>query len=280
MLEETKPRSMDELVRISGLSHGTDVWNRNAQDLIRAGTAELRQCICTREDIMNYLIDCGVNTKLAFDTMESVRKGKGLTSEMEEAMANANVPQWILDSCRKIKYMFPKGHAVAYVTMALRIGYFKVYYPTAYYSAYLSIRAVGFDASVMMLPAERVRERLDELEDRGREITAKDKEQLTTLEIVLEMKLRGIEFAPIDLYLSDAERFLIVGESIRPPLIALVGLGLSAAQSICAARAERPFISIEEFRQRTRASTAIIDLLRGQGCLAGLPETSQLTFFM
>ena len=282
MLMETKPHSMDELVRISGLSHGTDVWSKNAQDLIEKGIAQLRQCICTREDIMNYLIDCGVPTKIAFDTMESVRKGKGLTDDMEQAMRDASVPEWIMGSCRKIKYMFPKGHAVAYVTMALRIGYFKVYHPIAYYCAYFTIRAVGFDALCMALPPHGLREKIAELNERGRDLTAKDKDQITMLEIALEMNLRGIRFAPVDLYASHADTFTIVSEGgaeIRPPLNALPGLGLSAAQSICAERSERPFLSVEDLRLRTRLSAAIIEMLRAQGCLSGLPETSQLTFF-
>ncbi|MDR1262124.1 MAG: PolC-type DNA polymerase III, partial [Oscillospiraceae bacterium] len=279
MLDETKPATMDELVRISGLSHGTDVWSGNAQELIQSGTAELRQCICTREDIMNYLILSGVDTKTAFDTMESVRKGKGLKPHMEQAMIKARVPGWIMDSCCKIKYMFPKGHAVAYVTMALRIGWFKVYEPKAYYCAYFTIRAVGFDASVMLLPEDGLRAHLSKLNERFRELTAKEKDQITMLELALEMNLRGIRFLPVDLYRSGAGVFRIEAGGIRPPFTALAGLGLAAAQSIAAARDERPFLSIEDLRGRVRLSSSVIEMLRGQGCLAGLPETSQMNLF-
>ncbi|MDR1599598.1 MAG: PolC-type DNA polymerase III [Oscillospiraceae bacterium] len=279
MLEETRPGTMDELVRISGLSHGTDVWSGNAQELTRSGTATLRECICTREDIMNYLILSGVDTKMAFDTMESVRKGKGLNPDMERAMLDARVPGWIMDSCRKIKYMFPKGHAVAYVTMALRIGWFKVYKPEAYYCAYFTIRAVGFDAAVMLLPEDGLRGQLARLNERLRDLTAKEKDQITMLELALEMSLRGIHFLPVGLYESAADRFRVEAGGIRPPLTALAGLGLSAAQSIIAARSERPFLSAEDLRERSRVSSAVVDLLRAQGCLAGLPETSQMNLF-
>jgi len=279
MLEETKPTSMDELVRISGLSHGTDVWTGNAQELVRTGTARLGQCICSREDIMNCLIERGVEAKMAFDTMERVRKGRGLTPAMEQAMENANVPVWIIESLRKIKYMFPKGHAVAYVMMALRIGYYKVYHPFAYYCAYFTIRAVGFDAGVMSRPEAELRQMIGAYSDRYRELTVKEKDQLTMLELALEMNLRGIRFAPVDLYLSSADEFTIDGGSIRPPLTALPGLGQNAAESICAVRAERAFLSVEDLKQRTRASTAVVELLRAHGCLGGMPESSQLTFF-
>lgn len=279
MLEETKPATMDELVRISGLSHGTDVWSGNARDLVQSGTAALRECICTREDIMNYLISSGVDTKTAFDTMESVRKGKGLKPDMEKAMIDARVPGWIMDSCRKIKYMFPKGHAVAYVTMALRIGWFKVYKPEAYYCAYFSIRAVGFDASVMLAPPDGLRARLDSLNEHPRDLTARDKDQITMLELALEMNLRGIRFLPVDLYESAAGTFQIEAGGIRPPLTAIAGVGLSAAQAIAAARSERPFVSAEDLHARTRVTSSIMDLLRAQGCLNGLPETSQMNLF-
>ncbi|HML46218.1 MAG TPA: hypothetical protein PKE04_05655 [Clostridia bacterium] len=279
MLEETQPHTMDELLRISGLSHGTDVWAGNAQELVRSGTATLKECICTREDIMNYLIANGVDTKMAFDTMESVRKGRGLKPEMEEAMAKAKVPDWIVDSCKKIKYMFPKGHAVAYVTMALRISYFKVFYPQAYYATYYTVRADSFDAAQLMGDVDTLRGQLTELNEGGRNLTAKDKEQITLLEIVLEMNLRGIHFEPIDLYRSDSASFLITDQGILPPFTALAGLGQSAAEAIVAARAEAPFLSIEDLRQRTRISAAVVELLRGQGCLSGMPESSQLTLF-
>ena len=168
MLDETHPSTMDELVRIPGLSHGTDVWLGNAADLIAAGTAQLKDCICCRDDIMNSLIMQGVEKKMAFTTMESVRKGRGLKPEMEEAMREANTPEWFIDSCKKIKYMFPKGHAVAYVTMALRVAWFKLYRPTAYYAAYYTVRADAFDINLMSKTPDELRDVLDDLDSRGR----------------------------------------------------------------------------------------------------------------
>lgn len=186
MLDDTHPATMQELIRISGLSHGTDVWLGNAKDLIDNGIAPLSQCLCTRDDIMNQLMQMGVPAKLAFDTMESVRKGKGLKPEMADAMHEHNVPQWFEDSCRKIKYMFPKGHAVAYVTMALRVAWYKVYRPLAYYAAYFTIRGDGFDGTTMVCSIEKIREQIkaiNEAEQR-KESTAKDKTTMTALEMV------------------------------------------------------------------------------------------------
>ncbi|MDR2504742.1 MAG: PolC-type DNA polymerase III [Oscillospiraceae bacterium] len=279
MLVDTKPSSMDELVRISGLSHGTAVWQGNAKELIEKGVATLRECICTREDIMNYLIGCGVDDKTAFDTMESVRKGKGLTEAMESALISANVPAWIMESCRKIQYMFPKGHAVAYVTMALRIGWFKVYRPAAYYATFFTIRAVGFDALTMLGGADDLRWRIRQMNDRYKELSAKEKDVAALLELVLEMNLRGIVFTPIDIYTSDAENFTVVDEhTIRPPLNALPGLGVAAAVSIAEARRDGEFTSVEDLKARTHISTAVVDLLRIVGCLKNMPESNQLSF--
>ena len=254
MLEETKPHTMEELLRISGLSHGTDVWLGNAQEIIASGTATLSECVCCRDDIMNYLIDRGVKPKLAFTTMESVRKGKGLKPEMEEAMTEVQVPDWFMDSCKKIKYMFPKGHAVAYVTMALRVAWFKVHHPLAYYCAYFTVRGDGFDATAMILSPEAARKRINEIRNMDK-AGPKEKDIMTCLELVLEMNLRGIRFLPVDLYRSDVRRFLIEDGNIRCPFISLPGLGESVAG---------------------RAGSAVIDLLRAHGALEGLTETNQM----
>ncbi|MBR6300677.1 MAG: PolC-type DNA polymerase III, partial [Clostridia bacterium] len=275
MLEDTKPSTMEELIRISGLSHGTDVWLGNAKDLIDSGTATLKECICTRDDIMNYLISKGVDSKISFDTMESVRKGRGLKPEMEEAMAAADVPHWFVDSCKKIKYMFPKGHAVAYVTMALRVAWFKVHMPLAYYAAYFTIRATGFDAATMIMPPERVRERIAEL-DQMEKPTAREKDAQTALEMVLEFLMRGFRFLPADLYKSDVKDFVMEDNCLRVPFTSIGGLGESAAVGIVEARSQ-PFISIEDLKNRAKVSTAVVELLRDAGALEGLKDTNQVS---
>ena len=281
MLDDTKPTTMQELIRISGLSHGTDVWLGNAKDLIVNGIAPLSQCLCTRDDIMNQLMAIGVAPKMAFDTMENVRKGKGLKPEMEEAMREHNVPQWFVDSCKKIQYMFPKGHAVAYVTMALRVAWYKVYHPLAYYAAYFTIRGDGFDAMEMLLPIEQITEKLNnayEL-DAQKLLSAKDKDGITAMEMVREMLARGFSFLPADLYKSDVRRFLPENDKqLRVPFTALGGLGESAAEGIAAARST-PFLSIEDLKERAKVSSAVIELLRTHGCLDDLAESSQVSLF-
>ncbi|MEG2315594.1 MAG: PolC-type DNA polymerase III, partial [Clostridia bacterium] len=280
MLLDTHPSSMEELIRISGLSHGTDVWLGNAKDLIDNGTAVLRECICTRDDIMNYLIGKGVPSKLSFDTMESVRKGKGLKPEMEAAMYEHSVPQWFIDSCKKIKYMFPKGHAVAYVTMGLRVAWYKVYLPQAYYAAYFSIRGDGFDAGRMLLSNETLRDRLREYAEREEKLSVKDKQEENALHMILEMQERGIRMLPVDLYRSDATRFLPEGDDLRCPFTAISGFGESAVQGILDSRdAQKPYISVEDLQVRAHIGASIMEMLRAQGALEGLPETSQVNFF-
>ncbi len=280
MLKDTQPTTMEELIRLSGLSHGTDVWLGNAKDLIDSGTAVLRQCICTRDDIMNYLISMGVDSKVSFDTMESVRKGKGLTPAMEGAMAEKSVPQWFIDSCKKIKYMFPKGHAVAYVTMGLRVAWYKVYHPQAYYAAYFSIRADGFDASKMILSNESLRDRLKEFDLREEKLNVKDKQVENAYRMLLEMQERGIRMLPVDLFKSHKERFLPEGGDLRCPFTALSGFPEAAAQGILDSRdPQRPYISVEDLRIRARIGAAAVDMLRQQGALMGLPETSQVDLF-
>ncbi|MBQ3705070.1 MAG: PolC-type DNA polymerase III [Clostridia bacterium] len=278
MLADTMPRTMEELLRISGLSHGTDVWLGNAKDIINAGIAPLSECVCCRDDIMNYLMERGVKPKTAFSTMESVRKGKGLKPEMEQAMNEAGVPEWFMESCRKIKYMFPKGHAVAYVTMSLRVAWFKLHMPQAYYCAYFTVRGDGFDAGSMLLSADTCRERLREIRQMDKP-TAKDKETATCLELILEMNMRGIRFLPVDLYRSDVSRFRMEDVNIRCPFTSLSGFPESAAQAIVAARQAGDFLSVEDLQRRTRVGTGTLDMLRTHGSLEGMSETNQISMF-
>lgn len=279
MLVDTKPTTFAELIRISGLSHGTDVWLNNAQELIRNEVAALPEVICTRDDIMIYLINRGLKPTEAFKIMESVRKGNGLTPEMEKVMEEKSIPKWYMDSCKKIKYMFPKAHAAAYVVMAFRIAWFKVYYPEAFYATYFTVRADDFDAALIMKGPEFVRESIKNLTSIGNELSAKEKNVLTILEVTLEMYMRNIGFVPIDLYMSDSSRFIITKEGIRPPLNALQGVGTNAAKSIVKEREQREFLSIEDMHDRTRVTKTVIEALKEQGVLDNLPETSQMSLF-
>ncbi len=281
MLEDTKPKTFSELVRISGLSHGTDVWLGNAQELIRAGLCDLSHSICARDDIMIYLIAAGVEAGHSFKIMESVRKGKGLKPEDEEAMRAANVPEWYIDSCKKIKYMFPKAHAVAYVTMAFRIAWFKVHYPEAFYAAYFTVRADDFDTSIMANGIETAREALADINRRKKEGTAAPKEDnlIPILEICIEMYSRGIGFIGVDLYKSHATRFEITPKGLRPPLNALPGLGENAAVAIMEEREKGEFRNIEELRLRTGATKSILEILESSGCFEGMPESTQVSLF-
>ncbi len=280
MLVDTKPTKFEELLRISGLSHGTDVWLNNAQTLINEGTIKLEEAICTRDDIMLYLIKKGLPAKPSFKIMESVRKGKGLNEEQEQLMRENNVPDWYIASCKKIKYMFPKAHAAAYVTMAFRIAWFKVHIPLAYYAAYYSIRADEFDSEYMIHGKEKVINKMREIDMQGNNASTKDKNMYSILEIVLEMYERGIDFLPIDLYKSDAKKFLIEEDKIRPPLNSIAGLGTVAAENIQKAREENGgFMSIEELKLRAGIGKSTVDILKGTGCLKGMMESSQISFF-
>ena len=279
MLIDTRPTTFAELVRISGLSHGTDVWVNNAQELVRQKIAELKDVISTRDAIMNYLILKGLPPKDAFKIMEKVRKGKGLSIEDIELMKLHQVPQWYTDSCNKIKYMFPKAHAVAYVMMSFRIAFFKVNYPLAFYATYFTTKATDFDAQLITKGKKTVRLKIEELEKIGNGTTQKEKDLLTVLEVVLELYCRGFEFLPVDIYESDAEKFIIKGNKLLPPLIGLQGVGDSAAKSILSSRKDGQFVSIEDLRQRTRINKTAIEALESHGCLEGLPETNQLSLF-
>lgn len=279
MLIDTQPKTFAELVRISGLSHGTDVWINNAQELVRNNTAELKDVISTRDDIMNFLILKGLPAKAAFKIMENVRKGKGLKPEDEELMRQNNVPEWYIDSCNKIKYMFPKAHAVAYVMMSFRIAYFKVHYPEAFYAAYFTMKAEDFDADLIIKGKKVVANKIIELENMGNNITAKEKNLLTVLEVALEMYCREIELLPVDLYKSDADKFCIVDGKLLPPLKSLQGVGQNAARSIASEREKGEFLSIEDLRQRTKITKTVIETLINHGCIKELPTTNQLSLF-
>lgn len=280
MLIDTKPKTFADLLRISGLSHGTDVWLGNAQTLIENGTITLKETISTRDSIMIYLINKGVEKKKSFKIMEKVRKGKGLTEEDIADMKASDVPDWYIESCQKIKYMFPKAHAAAYVMMAFRIAYFKINYPEAYYASYFSVRACDdFDYSCMCQGIDAARDAIREIQAKGQEATAKDKNKQTVLEIVVEFYARGFKFCPIDLYRSDAKNFLPTEEGLLPPFSSLQGLGVNAAQSIVEGRKDGEFNTLEELKERTSLGRSLIDLLKENGVLDGIPETNQLCLF-
>lgn len=281
MLEDTKPTTFSELARISGLSHGTDVWLGNAQELIREGKCDLSHSICARDDIMIYLISCGVEEEHAFKIMEMVRKGKGLTPEYEQEMRDNNVPDWYIDSCKKIKYMFPKAHAVAYVMSAFRIAYFKVHYPVAFYIAYYTVRADDFDASVMARGEERVRDEIRVINAKKKDgtVTPKEENLIPILEICVEMYARGINFVPVDLYKSHATDFLQVEGGILPPLSALPGLSENDALSITAERENGAFRNVEDLRLRTGIGKNPLSILEENGCFDELPDADQVSLF-
>ncbi|MBW9170879.1 PolC-type DNA polymerase III [Clostridium estertheticum] len=279
MLLDTQPKSFSDLVRISGLSHGTDVWINNAQYYIKEGFTTLKDCISTRDDIMVYLLHKDLEPKTAFTIMEKVRKGKGLSEEHEKIMKEHDVPDWYIGSCKKIKYMFPKGHAVAYVMMAIRIAYYKVYYPKEYYATFFTIRADDFDANLIVKGDSAIRVKMDELEALGKDIGVKEKGLLTALELSFEMYKRGIKLLNVDLYKSEAVKFTIEEEALRPPLNALEGVGENAAKSIVLERVHGEFISKEDLRTRCKVSKTVIEALDNHGCLKDLPDTNQLSFF-
>ncbi|MGI6738495.1 MAG: PolC-type DNA polymerase III [Christensenellales bacterium] len=281
MLQDTKPSTMEELIRISGLSHGTDVWLGNAKDLILSNTATLKECICIRDDIMNYLISVGIDAKMAFDIMENVRKGKKLKNnpEMESVMRENGVPDWFIQSCKKIGYLFPKGHAVAYVIMALRIAWFKLYYPLEYYSAHFSIRCGAFNSETMLVDREYLKHMLSERKSiDSREQTGKDKDEIIALEVVIEMVSRGYKFLPVDLYKSEASRFVIEDGALRCPFTSLSGFGEQAANSIIAERST-PFISVEDLQNRTKVTVTGVELLKNCGALGSIAASNQISLF-
>ena len=283
MLMDTMPTRFDTLLRLSGFSHGTDVWLGNAKDLITSKTATVDQAIGCRDDIMLYLISCGMPEKRSFKIMEAVRKGRGLPEGAEEEMRAAGVPDWYIGSCKKIKYLFPKAHAVAYVMMAFRIAWFKVHEPLAFYAAYFYRRSQkgGFDAAMMTRGLEEVKAHISAI-DGNDAATDKDEDMLTTLEVCYEFYLRGFTFETIDLYRSDATKFLMDEEkgSLLPPFTAIPGLGETAALSIVENRAGRTFISQEELLAACpKVSKTHVEQLRDAGALGSMPETSQISLF-
>lgn len=277
MLIETRPTTMEELVRISGLSHGTDVWNNNAQVLVENKTATLMEVICTRDDIMNYLISMKCDPSMSFKTMESVRKGRGLKPEMEEMMTAHNVPGWFIDSCKKIKYMFPRAHAAAYVMMSFRVAYYKVHYPLEFYTVYFTVRADTFDITLCQGGLDAVMANLKLLKSRDKP-DQKEKDAITILEVVAEMNLRGFELLPVDIYRSKATKFVIEDGKIRPPFTSVPSLGENVALLIEKGREGGEYSSKEDFARRTKANSAIMDKLEALGCFEGLPDTDQLSF--
>lgn len=283
MLLDTLPTTFYELVLIAGLSHGTDVWLGNAQELIKAGIATLSEVVAVRDDIMTYLIHKGLDPSMSFKIMEIVRKGgaaKGLlTDEHIQEMVAHNVPDWYIDSCKKIKYMFPKAHAAAYVMMGFRVAYFKVHYPIDFYIAYYTVRADLFDAAIMAHGDEKLKEEMFKLEQRSNDWSATEKSVYTICEIVHEMYQRGIEFLPVDIYKSHAFKFQKVDGKILLPINAFQGLGDAAAQNIMDARCEGEFKSIEDLKVRAKLSKTVIETLKENGCLDGMSDTSQLTLF-
>ena len=287
MLLEAQPKTFADLLQISGLSHGTDVWNGNAQDLIKDGICTISSVIGTRDSIMIYLMHAGLDPSMAFNIMEKTRKGivakKGFPEGAEEAMREHNVPQWYMDSCRKIKYMFPKAHAAAYVIAALRLGWYKIYKPLEYYTAFLTVRGDGVDAAVAIKGKAAVMARMAEIDDktRSKTATAKDKEQYTALQVVNEMMARGIELLPVDIYKSEATRYVIEDGKIRMPFGALSGIGESAAIPLAEARddGEGKFISVDDFARRAGAGKSTIEMLESVGAFGDIPKTAQLSLF-
>ncbi|EFI42268.1 DNA polymerase III, alpha subunit, Gram-positive type [Peptoniphilus sp. oral taxon 386 str. F0131] len=279
MLIETHPKNFAELVRISGLSHGTNVWTNNAQELVKAGKAKLSDVICTREDIMLYLIRAGAENKMAFDTMEKVRKGKGLSDEQKKIMNTLPLPNWYIDSCEKIEYMFPKAHAVAYVMLSFRIAYYKLNYPLAYYATYFTIKLADFNGELIMKGVNAIKERINDLNNSNDKLSAKEKGELTVLEVVLEMFARGFEFAPVDIYKSNASKFDIYDNKVLMPLRAFFGVGETVADNIVSEREKGEFISIEDIIKRTKATKSVIDILNSNNLLKEFPQTNQLSLF-
>ncbi|MCI6159213.1 MAG: PolC-type DNA polymerase III [Selenomonadaceae bacterium] len=281
MIDDTKPDCFSDLVRISGFSHGTDVWLGNAQELIRNGTCTIKNAISARDDIMMYLIHHGIDPLLSFKTMEKVRKGRGIAPEVVEKLQAGKIPEWFIASCQKIKYLFPRAHATAYVMMAYRIAYCKVHYPLAYYAAYFSIRADEFDANVIARGKDFVKSQIDALEAASKEkkLDAKQNATLIVLQLAWEMYLRGYSCEYVDLYRSDAEKFQIDGNALLPPIASLAGMGAKASNSIAKARKDGAFTSVENLRKRTGISKTNIEILREHGCLDGMDESDQLALF-
>ena len=285
MVVDTKPQTLSDLIRISGLSHGTDVWLNNAQELIRSGKATISTAICTRDDIMTYLINKGMDSEQSFTIMERVRKGtvaKGKCKDwprFREDMKAHDVPDWYIRSCEKIKYMFPKAHAAAYVMMAYRIAYCKINFPLAYYGAYFGIRADAFSYEIMCQGKENLKRYIDDYNRRSDALSKKEQDTMKDMRLVQEMYARGYEFEPMDIYQAKASKFLIVNGKLMPPLVSIEGMGDKAAEAVEEASKDGQYLSLDDFRQRTKASKSVIDYMVKLGILKGLPESNQLSLF-
>ncbi len=282
MLVESNPKTFADLLQISGLSHGTDVWIGNAQELIKNGTCTISEVIGTRDNIMVYLMQKGLEPKMAFKIMEIVRKGnatKLLTEEHFEAMKACGVEQWYIDSCMKIKYMFPKAHAAAYCIGALRVAWYKVHRPEAYYAAYFTVRGEDMDAAIVQAGIEKVKSTMDDIRARGRDASAKEQALADMMHVVFEAMLRGIKFLPVDLYKSHARKYLLEDGALRLPFSSINGLGGAAAEGLMNGRDGDEYFSIDELQERTGISKAIVESLRELGALEGLPQSSQISFF-
>jgi DNA polymerase-3 subunit alpha (Gram-positive type) len=282
MLRDTKPTKFEHLVRLSGLAHGTDVWLGNAQELIKKGTATISTVVSTRDDMLNDLRGRGMDEALAFKIMEDVRKGKGLKPDYEQAMKDVKTPSWYIESCRKIKYIFPKAHAVAYCIMSFRIAYFKVHHPLAFYADYFTNKAFGFDAIVACGGLGRTKDRIKLIRSMEKP-TNKELDEASVLEVVEEVYARGFNFLPVDIYQSDDSLFLIQedkGEKkLRPPLIGLPGLGETAAAAIKEDRKKGPYTSIEDIEERCGVNKNVVVILKDHGCLKDMPDSKQVSLF-
>lgn len=279
MVQDAKPKTLSDLIRISGLSHGTNVWLGNAETLIKEGKATISTAICTRDDIMAYLIGKNMDSALSFSIMEKVRKGKGLTPEWEKEMLAHDVPQWYIDSCNKISYMFPKAHAAAYVMMAYRIAYCKVNYPLAYYAAYFGIRANAFSYEIMCQGKEKLNFFYQDYKRRADSLSNKEQDTLKDMKIVQEMYARGFEFLPLDIYKSKATSFQIIDGKLLPPFSSIEGMGEKAAEQVEIAQKDGKYLSLDDFRQRTKCSQTVIDLMNDMGLFGELPKSNQLSLF-
>ena len=279
MLDDTQPSRFGDLVRISGFSHGTDVWINNAQEFIKNGDTTIKDAISTRDDIMNYLILKGLPNKEAFNIMEKVRKGKGVTEERVQLMKDNNVPDWYIESCQRIKYMFPRAHAVAYVMMSYRIAWFKVYYPVPFYAAYFTTKVADFNSEVVLKGSGAILARIDEILAKGKNATKKEEDEMTVLEVAYEMYSRGYEFEPINFGVSDGTKFYEHEGRVLLPFMAVSGIGETAAKALADECRIRPFETIEELKSRTRISNSNIESLKAMGVLEGMPETDQLSMF-